>query len=278
VPVEIILDDGDTGYSKSGSWTTTTGGGTEPINGDYDWLSTVTGSETGWAKWQPATLLGCYYDVYVRYKQGTNRATDAPYTVDYDGGSTIVDVNQSINGGTWVYLGRFPMSTGKSVKLSNGPAVASKVVIADAVKFTPCAATTVTVDDGEAGYAKSGAWTTTTGGGTEPLNADYDWASTTTGAETASATWAPTLLKGGNYQVYVRYRMGTNRASDAPYTVYYNGGSQTVDVNQQVNGGTWVLLGTYNFSYGSSGYVKLSNGPAEASKVVIADAVQFVPQ
>lgn len=223
-------------------------------------------------------MVGGYYDIYVRYKQGTNRAIDAPYTVTHDNGSTTVDVNQTVNGGTWVYIGSYSMSTGRSVKLSNGPAQASKVVIADAIKFTPSAAVTVTIDDGEAGYSKSGSWTTSTGAGTEPINGDYDWLSTVTGSETGWAKWTPTLLKSGSYKVYVRYKQGTNRANDAPYTVYYNGGSQTVDVNQQINGGTWVLLGTYNFNYGTSGYVKLANGPAQASKVVIADAVQFVPQ
>jgi hypothetical protein len=40
-----------------------------------------------------------------------------------------------------------------------------------------------------------------------------------------------------------------------------------------VNGGQWVLLGTYTFAAGSSGYVQL--GTAGTDGYVIADAVKF---
>lgn len=136
----------------------------------------------------------------------------------------------------------------------------------------------ITIDDGDAGYTKSGSWTTVTDGGTEPLNGDYDQTATTTGAATAWARWTPDIAAAGNYTVYVRYRVISRAAYDSPYTVYYNGGNQTIDVNQTVNGGTWVLLGTFNFSAGTGGYVQLDNGPAQKNKNVCADAVMFVAE
>jgi len=135
-----------------------------------------------------------------------------------------------------------------------------------------------TIDDGDAGYAQVGTWTYTSAGGTEPLNGDYYAGSTVTGASTRNTTWTPNLNRAGNYEVYVRYRMGTNRAPDAPYTVYYNGGSATVDVNQTINGGAWVSIGTYAFNAGTSGYVRLNNGPATKNKQVISDGVRFTPR
>jgi len=45
-----------------------------------------------------------------------------------------------------------------------------------------------------------------------------------------------------------------------------------VKVNQQTNGGKWVLLGTYSF--GSTGTVKISGTGSSAT--VSADAVKFV--
>ena len=304
----IIIDDGDADFSKSASgWSYSSGAGAAAYNGDYYWASTVSGAGSYWSKWTPDIENAGSFKVYVMYRQGSNRANDAPYTVYYDGGSETIDVNQTINGGTWVLLGTYDFDTGTSgyVRLVNGPAQTSKVVIADAAKFvleeasgatntptnTPTTPPTNTptntptsgaapveriIDDEDEGYTKSGTWSHSTGAGDAAYNGDYDWASTTS-SETKWAKWTPDLTAAGDYEVYIMYREGSNRANDAPYTVYYNGGSQTIDVDQTDNGGTWVLLGTYSFASGTSGYVKLGNGPAQLSKVVIADAVKFTP-
>ncbi len=68
---------------------------------------------------------------------------------------------------------------------------------------------------------------------------------------------------------------GTNRTTDAPIAITHSGGTQTVTINQQVNGGSWVLLGTFNFSAGTAGYVRIKDNFTTGS-VVIADAVKFV--
>jgi len=233
------------------------------------------------------------------YRDGSNRAIDAPYTVYYNGGSQTVDVNQTSGGGAWVLLGTYYFQSGTAgyVNLGNGPAEGSKVVVADAVRFlptgggptntptntptsTPTPATTPVeriIDDGDSGYTKSGTWTYATGTAGTCYNGDYDYCTSVSTSPTKWAQWTPNLTAAGSYKVYVMYRSGSNRCSDAPYTVYYNGGSQTVDVNQTLNGGTWVLLGTYNFAAGTSGYVRLNNGPAVKSKAIVADAVKFTP-
>lgn len=133
----------------------------------------------------------------------------------------------------------------------------------------------VLVDDGDPGFSLNGTWTYQSSMTyTEAIRYDYYYVSTSS-TETRSVEWRPNL-DAGIYDVYVRYRMGSNRAPDAPYTVYYSGGSQTVPVNQTVQGGQWVLLGRYPFDAGSSGYVKLANGPATTGKNVIADAVKWL--
>ena len=68
---------------------------------------------------------------------------------------------------------------------------------------------------------------------------------------------------------------GTNRTTDAPIEITHSGGTQTVTINQQVNGGKWDLLGTFNFSAGSAGYVRIKDNFTTGT-VVIADAVKFV--
>ncbi|MCX7719495.1 MAG: hypothetical protein N2111_13990, partial [Candidatus Sumerlaeaceae bacterium] len=79
------------------------------------------------------------------------------------------------------------------------------------------------------------------------------------------------------YKVYVWYTAGSNRATAAPYQVTHTGGTTTVNVNQQANGGQWVLLGTWNFYQGTAVRVRLSCWTT-AGYYVIADAVKFERQ
>ncbi|MCX7919527.1 MAG: fibronectin type III domain-containing protein [bacterium] len=132
----------------------------------------------------------------------------------------------------------------------------------------------IIIDNGTSGYSDYGNWTTgTTASG--KYGTDYRWALTTTGMSNATAIWRPTFPQSGVYQVYVWYSQGSNRASNAPYTVYYYSGMTTLYINQQIGGGQWNLLGSFTFSSGTSGYIALTN--SAASSVVIADAVRFEP-
>ena len=88
--------------------------------------------------------------------------------------------------------------------------------------------------------------------------------------------YRPNLQASGNYSVYEWHPAGSNRPTDAPIEIGYAGGTQTVTINQQVNGGTWVLLGTFSFSAGTSGYVRIKDNFTTVGKVVMADAVKFV--
>jgi len=120
-----------------------------------------------------------------------------------------------------------------------------------------------------------GAWTTASSS-TDKYGSDYYYASTAA-SETKWARWTPNILTAGNYDTYCWYPQGANRSAAAPYTVYWDGGSQTVTVNQQTGGGSWrALLTGKPFAVGTAGYIKLGNGTGESSLVVMADAVKFV--
>jgi len=182
------------------------------------------------AVWTPDIPEEKEYKVYARWTAHPNRAKDAKYTVNYDGGSETVMVNQQENGGTWVLLGSYQFAQGSSgsIVLTDE---ADGYVIADAVMLVP---------------------------GDAPAN---------------SAVWTPEIAEEGWYRVYARWSAHANRATDAKYTINHDGGSETVMVNQQENGGTWVLLGTYYFNEGTAGTVMLTD---EANGYVIADAVKLV--
>jgi hypothetical protein len=103
------------------------------------------------------------------------------------------------------------------------------------------------------------------------------------GDGSCTATWVPDIPTAGNYNVYARWVSYVYRATSVPYTVNYDGGSQIFYVNQQLNGGTWVQLGTgpFTFSAGTSGSVVLSNdatGGDPSHGSIVADAIKLVPQ
>ena len=90
------------------------------------------------------------------------------------------------------------------------------------------------------------------------------------------AQWIPNIPVEGRYAVYVTYQSLENSVNDASYTIYHKGGATELQVNQQMGGGTWVYLGTYEFDEGEHDYgmVVLSNRSNQKG-VVTADAVRF---
>ncbi len=140
------------------------------------------------------------------------------------------------------------------------------------VATTPYA-TDIVVDNPAATYV--GSWFTGTAT-TDKYGADYRYI-TTQATETATATFRPTMDISAIYTIYGWWPQGSNRSVAAPYTVYWDGGSQTVTANQTAGGGAWnTLLTNKRFLAGTAGYVKLGNGTGEVSKSVMADAVRFL--
>jgi RHS repeat-associated protein len=116
----------------------------------------------------------------------------------------------------------------------------------------------------------SGTWPTSTSvGGYYAANYQHHVA----GTGVDSFTWTLNVPSAGTYEAYARWTQHPNRASNAKYTVNHAGGSDIVNVNQELGGGSWQLLGTYSFNAGAT-TVSLSD---EADGYVIADAVMLVP-
>ncbi len=108
-----------------------------------------------------------------------------------------------------------------------------------------------------------------------PWCLNYRWSSTSNQSDWAR--WTPTLPQDGWHQVAVWYTDGGNRASDAIYVVTHSEGESQFTVDQTVNGGRWNPLGVFFFHAGNSGWVTLEEQGAEPGKVVVADAVRFLP-
>jgi len=117
-----------------------------------------------------------------------------------------------------------------------------------------------------------GSWSTGTSS-TDKYGNNYRFASP--GAGAAYLEFRPTLATAGNYQVFEWHPQGSNRTTDAPVEIRHSSGAQTVRINQQINGGMWVSLGTFNFAAGTNGSVRIRDNFMTGS-VVLADAVKFV--
>lgn len=80
------------------------------------------------------------YAVYVSYRQNDKNVTDAHYTVYHAGGATRFLVNQTMGGGTWIYLGTFRFLQGINpekgrIELTSQSNETGERVSADAVKL-----------------------------------------------------------------------------------------------------------------------------------------------
>lgn len=95
-------------------------------------------------------------------------------------------------------------------------------------------------------------------------------------ADVSWASYQPNIPQGGKYAVYVSYQSLKNSVSDAQYIVMHKGQRTVFKVNQQMGGGTWVYLGTFDFDRGNneSNRVVVTNSSSE-SGVVTTDAVRF---
>lgn len=153
--VEIIVDgDGGSGYSERNAhnkWSTLSGskgyapskgvvsGVENPFSrGSVRTVSSVTdSSKASRAIWSADIPKAGEYAVYVSYASLPESAPDARYTVNSLRGEEEFVVNQTMGGGTWVYLGTFPFAAGKTsvVELVNISAADKKIITADAVRI-----------------------------------------------------------------------------------------------------------------------------------------------
>ncbi len=93
-------------------------------------------------------------------------------------------------------------------------------------------------------------------------------------------TWTADIRHSGKYAVYISYQSFPNSSTSAHYTVYHKGQKSEFLVNQQMGGGTWIYLGSFDFDTDSDSKVVLDNGTVNGEQYindsyVSADAVKF---
>ena len=122
------------------------------------------------------------------------------------------------------------------------------------------------------GFSASANWATSSYSA-QRYGADYRYANP---QPVSDAAWfRANIPAAGNYQIYVWYPANSGYNSATPFVVATSAGSQTVSVNQQINGGTWVSIGTFALDAGDQNVVGVSRWTGSAG-YVIADAVKIV--
>lgn len=108
-------------------------------------------------------------------------------------------------------------------------------------------------------------------------NNDQWWTYTVAGdADYCYAAWKPNLEFTGNYDVKVYIPSSNNDAVNARYNIYYEGGSQTVEIDQTQYSDEWVTLGNFYFTSGHSHRLTMGDGSSTGSQKLVFDAVEFV--
>jgi hypothetical protein len=119
------------------------------------------------------------------------------------------------------------------------------------------------VDELSAAFTKSSSnWYTAPKGGGFNLHAYYTWSTSDPAQSTNWGEWRPPIGKAGAYelQAYAPYVItGASETRDARYQVTDACSTKTVSVNQDANVGVWMTVGTFHFTEGNSGRVRLTD-------------------
>lgn len=103
--------------------------------------------------------------------------------------------------------------------------------------------------------------------------ADYRYANPVAASD--AAWYKFNIPSTGNYEVSVWYPANAGYNASTPFVIATSSGNVTSNVNQQVNGGAWMVLGTWHFNAGDYNAVGVSRWTSGAG-YVIADAVRLV--
>jgi hypothetical protein len=242
-------------YSKTGKCTTTSVWDVGPWNTKDDY-------------WNPSTIREMWKslpqgkpEAQAAYLEGFNGGLDQfgrrpsnPAGIDIADGTFWTDLGMSNN--DWVEV-TYLWTSGGTPPPTSGLVIDSNNAANDNTKgYVQFTGTSWTASTNVAGYYGSGYNASPTAAVSEP--ATFWFYVPTAGSKTIDAWWTS----------------ATDRSTAAPFIVWDANGTQlaSVKVNQQINGGRWNTLGTWNFPAGWN-KVQLSRW-ATAGYYVIADAIQ----
>ncbi|WP_217696859.1 polymorphic toxin-type HINT domain-containing protein, partial [Micromonospora avicenniae] len=198
---------------------------------------------------------------YTYYDNGWTKTSKDPWDIvnsyDYnDLGQQIKNTLTSAGGSvtrtmTWEYY----QSGNEKRRFEDGVPVGKDVVLVDNTDSN--------------NTASQGSWTN----GAATGQWGYDVSTAAAGTGSAQFNWQLTIPRDGTYEVFVRHPQVSGAATDAKFTITYDGGSVVKTVNQTQNAGTWISLGSYAFKEDGVQKITVTD---QATGKVLADAVKLV--
>jgi len=266
LPTEVVIDNEDPATSKIGSWLPS--GGVGPYNGQsvynrelgnsFSFLFTA--PETGW------------YEASMWWTEFSSRSTVTPVTIEHANGTVAITVNQQIDGAKWNTLGAWQYQAGQTYRVTLHTLADRSSICADAVRFVKTAApelpSEIVIDNTDIATAIVGSWPVS--GGANP----YSGSSVYNRYPNNSFSFIFTAPETGAYEVSMWWTEFSSRSSAAPVRVQHAGGTESLTVNQQTDGGQWNTLGTWQYEAGQAYRVTLLTLPDYTT--ICADAVRFV--
>jgi PKD repeat protein len=261
---DVIIDNGGTGTSYTGTWPVSSGANPYGANSLY-------GRNRDTYTWNGGSLPAGNYEVLMWWTTASTRGPNIEVKINHNSGTSTTSVNQQTNGGKWNSLGTYYFDSAGSVTLVATSEMQTSTSMysscADAVWFRYISENDVIIDNGATGTSSTGTWTVSTAA--NPYGANSLYAKTVG----AAYTWSFAPSNAGDYEIYMWWTTATSRVTSVPVTIQYAGGTSTVNVNQRLNGGQWNLLDQVPFEAGKTYSVTVASTSASLS--TCADAVLF---
>jgi len=257
---DVIVDNGDAGTSFTGAWAVS--GGTGAYGADSLW-----GRNSATYTWTFDLPSPGSYEVFMWWTEFSSRSDSVPVRITHALGTSSVTVNQQTSGSQWNSLGVFVFEGSGSVTL-RAPGAYPTSYCADAVKVSPANLSEVIIDNRDTAVSMTGTWPAS--GGENPYGSD----SVYNREAGNSFSWLFTPPAGGYYEVSMWWTEFSSRSAVTPVEIDHAGGTASMTVNQQVDGGKWNVLGEYQFEAGQTYAVRVLTLADRSS--ICADAVRFV--
>jgi len=136
------------------------------------------------------------------------------------------------------------------------------------------AANSLILDNNEPGTSSTGKWRSWKG------DSPYGKYSRYTSSRGATYIYNLDLPAPGEYQVFAWWDKSTKHSTSVPYDITHPGGTRTVRVNQQENGGQWNPLGTWMFDKTATITIRsLGSGSTSADAIMLLPAeINTIPE
>jgi hypothetical protein len=124
----IVIDNGDPETSSTGAWSVSSASGWHGTNSVWSRDGSI-------YRWTFSPSVSGYYDVAMWWTTWSSRSTNVPVIIEHAAGSTVVNINQQLNGSQWNSLDDYFFESGSSYNVTITAQPGPSSTCADAVRF-----------------------------------------------------------------------------------------------------------------------------------------------